>query len=117
MTELVVLWVLCILLGLGSWGAALWLAVTGQMLTMDGLALALIAFTVGTFLLFNVGWALHKGEIQQVWSAFRAQSASLKQPMAGLAQHPSPVMAEAKASRSPTTSSPTARGRSTHAVL
>jgi hypothetical protein len=64
MLETIILLSFCLLGGLGSLAVVVWLAVTGSLLTMDGLAFALISLTLGGFLMFNVAWAVRSGELK-----------------------------------------------------
>ena len=71
MLESVILLLFCLLVGLASVGVVLWLAVSGALLTLDGLAFALISLTVGGFFAFNIGWSLYSGELRELLGSLR----------------------------------------------
>jgi hypothetical protein len=64
MFETILLLAFCLLIGLASLAVVLWLLVTGRLLTLDGLAFALISLTIGGFFMFNVAWSLRTGELR-----------------------------------------------------
>jgi hypothetical protein len=64
MLETIFLLAFCLLIGLASLAVALWLAVSGRLLTLDGLAFALISLTIGGFFMFNIAWSFRTGELR-----------------------------------------------------
>ena len=64
MFETVLLLAFCVVIGFASLAVVLWLLVSGRLLTLDGLAFALISLTIGGFFMFNVGWSFQTGELR-----------------------------------------------------
>ena len=62
--ETILLLAFCLLIGFAALAVVLWLLVSGKLLTLDGLAFALISLTVGGFFMFNVGWSFRTGELR-----------------------------------------------------
>ncbi len=74
MLETALMLLLCLLVGLLSLAIAAWLALTGRILTLDGLALALIVLTLGGFFMFNAFWSYRTGELRDMLEYFRKKS-------------------------------------------
>lgn len=74
MVETVLLLAFSLLMGLASLAICAWLVVSGNLFSMDGLALALISLTLGGFFMFNVAWSIHTGEFQEVLKYLRKGS-------------------------------------------
>ena len=53
---------LCLLIGLLSLVAVVWVIVTGRIAYLDGISLALISLTIAVFFLFNVVISYRRGE-------------------------------------------------------
>lgn len=75
MLETVILLSFCLLVGLASLGVVVWLAVSGGLFTLDGLAFALISLTLGAFFMFNVAWSFKTGELRALLGALRKDQA------------------------------------------
>jgi hypothetical protein len=81
MLETIVLLSFCVLVGLASLAVVVWLAVTGALFSLDGLAFALVSLTLGGFMMFNVAWSLWKGELRALL-AQRGKSMAVEKPEA-----------------------------------
>jgi hypothetical protein len=66
MLEIVFLLALCALVGLASIVVVIWLALSGALLSVDGLAFAFISLTIGGFFMFNIGWSVYTGELREL---------------------------------------------------
>ena len=78
MLETVILLAFCSLMGLASLAVLLWLAVSGTLLTMDGLVFALVSLTVGGFFMFNVAWSFRTGELRALLNQMGQKKANEK---------------------------------------
>ncbi len=78
MLETVILLAFCSLMGIASLAVLLWLAVSGTLLTMDGLVFALISLTVGGFFMFNVAWSFRTGELRALLNQMGQKKANEK---------------------------------------
>lgn len=76
MLETVILLSFCVLVGLASVVLVVWLALTGRLASLDGLAFAIISLTLGGFFMFNVAWSAHTGELRAVLNHLRKKKAS-----------------------------------------
>jgi hypothetical protein len=88
MLEAILLYSFCLLVGLASLAVVVWLAATGALLSLDGLAFALISLTLGGFMMFNVAWSAWKGELRALLARPKENVAGEKSeaPPAGTAQ-------------------------------
>ena len=66
MLDAIVLFAFCLLIGLIALAVCAYLAVSGLLFTLDGLALALIALSIGGLFLLNVVWSVYTGEFKQL---------------------------------------------------
>lgn len=82
MLETILILSFCLLAGLASLAVVIWLAATGALFTLDGLAFALISLTLGGFMMFNVAWSFYKGELRALLSRPAKKKAEEK-PAAG----------------------------------
>lgn len=73
MVQTALILILCLLLGLVSILACVWVIVTGQLLTMDGLLLTAISLLFGTLFVANVVWSVFRGEGRPVLDALLAK--------------------------------------------
>lgn len=64
MLETIILLSFCLLVGLASVAVVIWLAASGGLFSIDGLAFALISLTLGAFFIFNVAWSFKRGELR-----------------------------------------------------
>lgn len=71
MLEVALLLAFCILVGLSAVAVCVYLAITGSLLSEDGLALAFIALTIGAIFMANVAWSAYTGELKAVFNHFR----------------------------------------------
>lgn len=78
MLETIILLVFCGLVGLASLAVVVWLGVSGSLLTLDGLAFALISLTLGGFFMFNIAWSLRSGELRAVLNHLLKKRAAAK---------------------------------------
>ncbi len=61
----------CLILALGGLGIAAWVVASGNLLSLDGLLLELIALVFVAVFGGMVGWSFHKGEAQAVLGRLR----------------------------------------------
>lgn len=71
MLQSLVIWSFCLLIGLAALAACGWVAVSGQLLTMDGLLLVAISLTLGGAFVGNFLWSMWRGEVREVLSQLR----------------------------------------------
>jgi hypothetical protein len=71
MLEIVILLGLCVLVALSSVLVVIWLAISGSLLSVDGISFALISLTIGGFFAFNIGWSLYSGELRELLGSLR----------------------------------------------
>ena len=74
MLQSVLLLAFCLFIGLVSLAVCIWVVVSGQFLTMDGLLLVAIALTIGGFFMGNFAWSVHTGEVREVLNHLRGGS-------------------------------------------
>jgi len=70
----------CLVVGLVSVAACAWVALSGQMFTMDGLLLIAIALFIGGLFVGNVLWSVRQGEAREVLNALRRKGAEAAPP-------------------------------------
>ncbi len=56
----------CVLMGLLSLAVCVWVAVSGSLLTLDGILMVLISLTLGGIFLGNFAWSIRSGEVRQL---------------------------------------------------
>jgi hypothetical protein len=71
MLEPLLLLSICLLIGLACFGVVVWLALSGRIVNLDGLSLALMSLAIGVFFLFNVAWSYRTGELRQLLDSVR----------------------------------------------
>jgi hypothetical protein len=76
MLEAIILLAFCGLVGLASLAVVVWLAVSGSLLSLDGLAFALISLTLGAFFMFNIAWSWRTGELRALLGQLRKKKAT-----------------------------------------
>jgi len=64
----------CLLVGIGAAGACAWVVATGQLFTLDGLALVLGSLSVAAFFVGNTAWAAYTGELGELVGRLRGKS-------------------------------------------
>ncbi len=84
MLETLLLFGFCLLVGFLSLAVCAYLVVTGQVLTLDGLVLAIISLTIGGVFVLNVVWSVYTGELRRRLDHVRKKPASAEPP-----SHPS----------------------------
>jgi hypothetical protein len=62
---------ICLIVGILCVAVVVWDVVTGLIVYLDGIALAIIVLTLGAFFLFNVAWSYRTGEIKQILGELR----------------------------------------------
>jgi len=75
--DAILLLAFCLLIGLIALAVCVYLAVSGALLTLDGLSLVLICLSIGGLFLLNVVWSVYTGEFKQLLAR------SHKQPPSG----------------------------------
>lgn len=63
----------CLLVGAAAAGICAWVVVTGQIFTLDGLALVLVSLTVAAFFAGNTAWAIYTGELRETLGRLRSK--------------------------------------------
>ncbi len=76
MLETILLLVFCLFVGLIAGAVCLYLIVSRQAFTLDGLALFLISLTIGGIFMLNVGWSVYTGELKQILEPIRKKPAA-----------------------------------------
>jgi hypothetical protein len=76
MFESILLLAFCLLVGLISLAVVGYLAISGQLFTLDGLVLALTSLTIGGVFVLNVGWSIYTGELKKMLEHIRKKPAS-----------------------------------------
>ena len=56
----------CLLVGLISVAVCVYLALIGQLLTLDGMLLALLSLSIGAIFVANVAWSAYTGELKRL---------------------------------------------------
>ena len=74
MREELVFLAFCSLMALIGLAVAGWEAVTGRILSLDGLSLSLISLTLAAVFGGNVAWSIYKGDVQRLLSHLRKGS-------------------------------------------
>ncbi len=80
MLQSALLLLFCLLVGVLSLAVCGWVAVSGQLLTMDGLLTIAISLAVGAIFMANVAWSVHTGELRGILNQFRKQPATAEGP-------------------------------------
>ena len=76
MLETLILFGFCFLVGLISLGVFAYLVMTGQILTLDGIALTIISLTIGGVFMLNVVWSAFTGELKKMLEQMRKKPES-----------------------------------------
>lgn len=74
MLQSVLLLAFCLFMGLLSLAVCIWVALTGQLFTLDGLLLVAISLTIGGFFMGNFAWSVYSGELREVLNDLRGGS-------------------------------------------
>ncbi len=80
MLQSVLLLAFCLFMGLASLAACVWVALTGQLFTLDGLLLVAISLTIGGFFMGNFAWSVYTGEVRDILNSLRSRSKKTDTP-------------------------------------
>jgi len=80
MLQSALLLLFCFLVGVLSLAVCVWVAVSGQLLTMDGLLTIAISLAVGAIFMANVAWSFYTGELRVILSQLRKRPAAAEGP-------------------------------------
>jgi hypothetical protein len=64
----------CLLIGLAALSASAWVVTTGQLFTLDGLALVFASLAAATFFTAHTAWAAYTGELLELLGQLRPKS-------------------------------------------
>jgi len=70
----VLLLAFCLFMGLLSLAVCIWVALTGQLFTLDGLLLVAISLSVGGLFMGNLAWSVYTGEAKEILNNLRSPS-------------------------------------------
>lgn len=73
MLQSILLLAFCLFVGLVSLAIFIWVVLTGQLFTLDGLLLVAIGLTIGGFFLGNFAWSIYTGEVREVLKNLRSR--------------------------------------------
>ena len=76
MLESLLLLAFCLFVGLAMFAVCGYLVVSGQLLTLDGISLALICATIGGLFVLMIVWSFYTGELKQMLEYRRKKPAS-----------------------------------------
>jgi hypothetical protein len=71
MLQAAVLLAACLLIGFIALAICAWVAVSGRLLTMDGLLIVAISLAAAAFFVGNFAWSFHTGEVREILSQLR----------------------------------------------
>jgi len=74
MLQAILVHVFCVLVAIAALAVCAWVGTTGQLFTLDGLALVAISLTIAAFFAGNTAWALYTGEIRDLLRQLRNKS-------------------------------------------
>jgi uncharacterized YccA/Bax inhibitor family protein len=74
MVQSVLLLAFCLFMGLLSLAVCVWVALTGQLFTLDGLLLVAISLSVGGLFMGNLAWSIFTGEAKEILNNLRSSS-------------------------------------------
>lgn len=74
MLQSVLLLAFCLFMGLVSLATCVWVALTGQLFTLDGLLLVAISLSIGGLFLGNLAWSVYTGEVREILNSLRSPS-------------------------------------------
>lgn len=63
----------CLFMGLVSLAVCVWVALTGQLFTLDGLLMVATSLTVGSLFMGNFAWSVYTGEAREILNSLRSQ--------------------------------------------
>jgi hypothetical protein len=76
MLQAAVLSAASLLIGFIALAVCVWVAVSGWLLTMDGLLMVAICLAAAAFFVGNFAWSLHTGEIREILNQLRSGKAN-----------------------------------------
>ena len=74
MLQSVLLLAFCLLMGLVSLAVCVWVALGGQLFSLDGLLLVAISLSIGGFFMGNFAWSVFTGEVREILISLRSGS-------------------------------------------
>ena len=74
MLQSVLLLAFCLFMGLLSVATCVWVALTGQLFTLDGLLLVAISLSIGGLFMGNLAWSIFTGEAKEILNNLRSPS-------------------------------------------
>ena len=80
MLQSVLLLAFCLFMGLVSLAVCIWVVVSGQLFTLDGLLLVAISLTIGGFFMGNFAWSVYTGEVRDILNSLRSHSKKTDAP-------------------------------------
>lgn len=80
MREAIIELALCLLVGLASLAVAVWDVLTGRIVYLDGITLALLSLTIGGFFMFDIFWSWRTSELKTLLEEMRRGSTSADSP-------------------------------------
>ena len=69
-----ILLAVCLLIGFIALAVCVWVAISGQLFTMDGLLIIAISLTVAAFFVGNFAWSVYTGEAREIFHHVRGGS-------------------------------------------
>ena len=63
----------CLLVAAAAAGVSAWVVVTGQLFTLDGLALVLVSLSIAAFFVGHTAWAVYTGELRELLGRMRSK--------------------------------------------
>ncbi len=64
----------CLLMGLAALAVCVWVVLSGQLATLDGLLLIFISLLLGGLFMLNLAWSVRTGEVREVLNHYRKGS-------------------------------------------
>lgn len=74
MLQSVFLLAFSLFMGLVSLAVCVWVALTGQLFTLDGLLMVAISSSIGGLFMGNLAWSIYTGEAREILNSLRSQS-------------------------------------------
>ena len=66
----------CFLVGVAALAVCAYLAMIGQLMTLDGMVLCLVSLAIGGIFMLNVAWSVYTGELLALLNDLRKKPAS-----------------------------------------
>lgn len=77
MVDAVLVLLFCLLMGLAALIVCVWVVLSGQLATLDGLLLIFISLLLGGLFMLNLAWSVRTGEVREVLNHYRKGSAQM----------------------------------------